>query len=101
MSRYGGSGEHSEDDGALGPLQKVHGFSVCHPLQAVAVHSNDLIPTVQPAVLYSCPLESRGALACGQSRKEIAGNVDQDRLVLGGPHGWEQMEGGQVHTVFM
>lgn len=71
MTRDGGSGEHSEDDGAPRPLQKVHSFSVRHPLQAVAVHSNDLIPPFQPAVLYSCPLQSRGALA----REQMEGRV--------------------------
>lgn len=70
-NRCRGSGEHSEDDGALCLLQDVHSFGMSHTLQAVAVHSDDLISTLQPAVLYCCPLQGMWIvpLARGQRRK--------------------------------
>lgn len=51
------SGEHSQDYGALCLLQDVHSFSVSHSLKTVSIHSNDLIATFQPAILYCCPLK--------------------------------------------
>lgn len=53
------SGEHSEDNSPLGLFQNIHSFSVSHTLQAVSVHSNDLIATFQPAVFNGCPLQER------------------------------------------
>lgn len=66
-----GSGEHSEDDDALCLLYDVHSFGVSHTLQAVAIHSDDLISTFQRTVFYRCPLQGMWImpLACGSSRK--------------------------------
>lgn len=54
----GVSGEHSQDYGALCLLQDVHSFGVSRSLKTVSIHSNDLIPAFQPAVLHCCPLKS-------------------------------------------
>lgn len=56
-NRCRGLGEHSEDDGTLCLLKDFHSFRVSHSLQAVVVHSNDLISRFQLAVLYRCPLQ--------------------------------------------
>jgi len=51
------SAEHSEHYGSFGLFQDVHSLGMSHALQAVSIHSNDLIATFQPAVLDSCPLQ--------------------------------------------
>lgn len=69
-NRCRGSGEHSEDDGALCLLQDVHSFSVSHTLQAVAIHSDDLISTFQPAFLYRCPLQGMWIMALERGQQQ-------------------------------
>lgn len=64
------SGEHGEDDGAFCLLQDIHSFSVSHTLQAVAVHSDDLISTFQSAVFYCCPLQGMGIMALAHGQHE-------------------------------
>ena len=50
------SREHGKNYSSLGSLEDVDGLGVVHALQTVSVHSNDLIPALQPAILYGCPL---------------------------------------------